>query len=283
MAVLAACIKVKMTHYAHIMTAGFILAVTTVLTPVALASDYTEADVRGETYCYPAKDAAKVITQLAKVKDDKRNIVDVNIKPRFLIYDGGALPDNYYIQDGETKTDFTITDDGIVPDFTEKVLASSKKADLCITDKARAGLKSDDESLYFEMGLTPFFNNASGRHAIDELDEGTKDSKAHYSMMLPAAVRAFMPKTNYFHIKYENLTTEPKIFAGTTEGLKPLKGEFYNEGYVVSLEQLEAANATALVIDGGDYKLAPVPSIKTMKRFGVGRPRGPQAATVQKG
>ena len=130
------------------------------------------------------------------------------------------------------------------------------------------------------MGLTPFFNNTSGRHDLDELNEGTKDGKAHYSMMLPAAVRAFMPTTKYFHVKYNSLKTVPQIYADTKAGMTAIEGEYYNEGYVVSLEQLKAADATALVIKGGDYKLAPVPSIKTMKRFGVGLPRGPQANAV---
>ena len=73
------------------------LAATTLITPIAFATDYTKTDVRGETYCYPAKHAVKVIEQLSKVKDDKRNIVDVDIMPRFLIYDDGAMPDRYYI------------------------------------------------------------------------------------------------------------------------------------------------------------------------------------------
>jgi len=99
-------------------------------------------------------------------------------------------------------------------------------------------------------------------------------------MMLPAAVRAFMPTTKYFHVKYDSLASAPQIYADTDTGLTPIKGEYYNEGYVVSLAQLDDADATALVIKGGAYKLAPVPSIKTMKRFGVGLPRGPQANAV---
>ena len=252
------------------------LAATTLITPIAFATDYTKTDVRGETYCYPAKHAVKVIEQLSKVKDDKRNIVDVDIMPRFLIYDDGAMPDRYYILDNENITDFTINEDGTIPDFIGRVTAASKDADLCIEDKARAGLKSNDESLYFEMGLSPFFKTSRRSYTIPELKEGMQDGKAHYKAMIPATFRPFMPNTNCLLVKYSDLNAPPRIYAETADGQIALESEYYNEGYVIQLTQLEALNATALTIKGGDYKLAPVPSIATMKRFGVGRPRGPQ-------
>ena len=252
------------------------IVLAALMSSAAYANDYTEQDVRGETYCHPAKQAAKMISSLAKLEPEQRDVVAINLAPRFLIYDGGTLPERYYVTDGENITDFTITPNGDVPDFVKTVLAADKKADLCIQDPARAGLASDDESLYFEMGLTPFFNNVSGQHTIDELIEGTRDGKAHYKKMVPSAVRAFMPDTKYFHVKYASVDTVPEIYAQTQAGLEPIKGDYYNEGYVVSLKQLEDCDATALVVKGGAYKLAPVPSIKTMKRFGVGKPRGPQ-------
>lgn len=242
----------------------------------ALADDFDRDGVRAETYCYPAKHAAKTITQLAKLKPEQRNVVAINIAPRFLIYDGGQLPERYYVTNGDEAVDFTISPDGQVPDFVEKVLAADKDADLCIQDPARSGLDADDESLYFEMGLTPFFNNISGRHTIDELVKGSKDGKAHYKKMVPAAVRVLMPDTKCFHIKYTLVDTPPEIYAETPTGLQLIEGEYYNEGYVITLKQIESHDATALIIKGGAYKIAPVPSIKTMKRFGVGKPRGPQ-------
>ena len=251
------------------------------VSPAAQADDFKRDGFRGQTYCYPAKHAAKTIKEIAKVKPEQRDVVDIKMAPRFLIYDDGALPQRYYVKDKTGETDFTITADGKVPDFLEKVLIASKTANLCITDDARAGLPADDESLYFEMGLTPFFNQTTGRHTLEELVEATKDGKAHYKKMVPSAVRAFMPNTNYFHVKYTAENTSPQIFAETENGPTALEGEFYNEGYVIALRALEAVDATALLIEGGHYKLAPVPSIKTMKRYGVGRPRGPQKDAAQ--
>ena len=254
-----------------------IISLALLISSPALANDYTEQDVRGVTYCYPVKDVVKTIKQLAKVKDEHRDIVDIKLAPRFLIYDEGRLPDRFYITDGDTiMTDFAIAPDGYVPDFTEKVATSPKDASLCINDEARAGLPSEDESLYFEMGLTPYFNNTSGRHELEELNEGTQDGRVHYKRMIPAAFRVFMPDTDYFLVKYKTKGAKQEIFAETPNGLTPISGEYFNEGYVVSLKQLDDMQASAMVIQGGDYRLAPVPSIKTMKRFGLGRPRGPQ-------
>lgn len=256
-------------------------AISAALAPSVLATDYTQSDVRSETYCYPAKHATRTITQVSKVKDYHRDIVDIKMAPRFLIYDNGALPERYFIEHNGEEIDFTITDDGRVPDFVEKVLKSPKGAGLCIQDIARTGVASDDESLYFEMGLTPFFNNVSGRHDLAELIEGTKDGKAHYKAMIPPAVRAFMPSTKNFHIKYDNADKPLQIFAETASGMQPLEGEFFNEGYIISMDQLKNISAKALLIKGGDYKLAPVPSVSLMKRFGIGNRGGNSKAQTQ--
>ena len=248
---------------------------------IAQANNFEREGVRGDTYCYPAKHAANTINQLETLKPEQRDVVSINIEPRFLIYDDGTLPERYYVVKDEISTDFTITPSGLVPYFAEKVLAADKDANLCIEDPARAGLDANDESLYFEMGLTPFFNNTSGRHTIAELDEGTVDGKAHYKKMVPTPVRMLMPDTKYFHVKYAPAETAPEIYAETEIGLQSIIGDYYNEGYVVSLRQLEDHDAIALIVKGGPYKLAPVPSIKTMKRFGIGKPRGPQKEETQ--
>ena len=126
------------------------------------------------------------------------------------------------------------------------------------------------------MGLTPFYKNNSGRHDIAELEEGTKDGRSQYKKMIPSAVRLFMPDTRCLHIKYTQADTPPQIFAQVEGELHPLETEYYNEGYVLHFNDLLKMKAEALIIKGGPYKLAPVPNVKTMKRFGIGLPRGPQ-------
>lgn len=243
----------------------------------AQAEDYTKDDVRGDTYCYPAKNAAKTIRAIASVTPERNDIVAINLKPKFLIYDDGRLPQRYYIKDTEKTVDFTIEADGDIPDFISKVQEASQDAKLCIDDPARAGLDSDDESLYFEMGLTPYYQNISGRHDMAELAEGAKDGRSQYKKMIPAAFRFLMPDTRCLHIRYEKNDIKPQIYAEVSGELLPLETEYYNQGFVLHFNDLKDLGAQALIIKGGEYKLSPVPSIKTMKRYGVGLPRGPKA------
>lgn len=245
------------------------------------ADDFNKDGLRGETYCYPAKHAAKTIRAISSIKAERKDIVAVNMKPQFLIYDNGSLPDRYYIVDQGQNLDFTVNANGQVPDFIEKVSQAGDDADLCIDDPARAGLSNDDESLYFEMGLTPFYKNRSGRHDMAELAEGTKDGKSQYKKMIPAAARIFMPDTRCLHIKYDKQDTPPQIMASVGGELLPIETEYYNEGYVLHFDDLIKMDAEALIIQGGSYKLSPVPSVKTMKRFGIGLPRGTKAKTPE--
>lgn len=244
----------------------------------AHADDFDREGVRGDTYCFPAKFVVKTIEELAELEDDKKDIVDINMDPQFLIYDEGALPDRYFLRSATGETDFTISPDGRVPDFLSKSIKADKDDDVCITDPARAGLDADDESLYFEMGLTPYFKNRSGVHPLEELKEGAKDGKSQYKKMIPSVARLFMPDTDHLHVKFDDKNAQAQIFAKVGDKSIPLQSEAYNEGFVFDYDDLEDMGAEALIIKGGAYKLSPVPSVKTMKKFGIGKPRGPKAS-----
>lgn len=56
--------------------------------------------LRGETFCFPAKDVPKRVGELAEVKPERRNIVDVRLKPRFIIKDQDVWPDSLIIEGG---------------------------------------------------------------------------------------------------------------------------------------------------------------------------------------
>jgi len=244
----------------------------------AQADDFDRKGVRGETYCFPAKFVVKTIEELAELDADKKDVVDINMDPQFKIYDGGTLPNRYFIRSDTAEVNFTMMTDGRVPDFVEKSKTADKDADVCITDPARAGLDSDDESLYFEMGLTPYFKNRSGFHPLAELKEGAKDGKSQYKKMIPSVARMFMPDTKHLHIRYDTQRETPLVFARVGDTEVPLEFEAYNEGFVVDSGDIEDLKAEGLVVRGGAYKLSPVSSVKTMKKFGVGKPRGPKAA-----
>ena len=57
---------------------------------IAQANNFEREGVRGDTYCYPAKHAANTINQLETLKPEQRDVVSINIEPRFLIYDDGT-------------------------------------------------------------------------------------------------------------------------------------------------------------------------------------------------
>lgn len=240
-----------------------------ILTPQsALAAD----KLRGDVFCFPAKDVPKIVDNLNAVKEDRRDVVDVAVNPKFLIKDGGTWPERFFLRTETSEIDIPVEKpSGLTPSFIEQTFANPE-SDVCVADKARADRPEYDEGLYFEMGLSPLFHNTSGRHDMAELKEGTIDGKKFYKKMIPTAVRMFMPDTDYLAVKYDDLRLQgDQIFALIGEDEVPLDAELYKEMHVVSFDTLEDMKASALIIKGGAYKLQPTVSVKTMKRFGWGQ------------
>jgi len=239
----------------------------------ALPSSALAADkLRGEVFCFPAKDVSKIVNNLKEVKDSRRDVVDVDINPKFLIKDGGAWPEEFYLQTEDAKINIAVEKpSGLTPTFLEQAFAYPD-SDVCVADKTRADRPEYDEGLYFEMGLSPLFHNNSGRHDMSELIEGTKDGKSFYKKMIPSVARMFMPDTDYLAIKYDDMRrTGAQIFAQVGEEEVSLTPELYKEMFVISCDDLEDMGASALIIKGGDYHLQPTVSVKTMKKFGFGQ------------
>ncbi|MGB0907644.1 MAG: hypothetical protein ACPGVT_09125 [Maricaulaceae bacterium] len=240
----------------------------------AAADDFDRKGTRGETYCFPDKYAVKIVDRLADLKPTRRDVVDVNLDPKFFVLDGGGLPDRFFLR-SKTKSeiDFTITTDGDVPDFFDVINAQGEqrgKNDLCIRDKARIGRPNDDEGLYFEMGLTPYFKNTSGVYGLDLLREGTQDGKKIYKCMIPTIARLAMPSTNHISVRFDDEGITPIILAIKDGVSKPIETEFYNEAYVFDVSPLRKRGVDEVHIKGGKHSLAPVPSVKTMRRYGIG-------------
>jgi len=164
---------------------------------------------RGEIYCFPAKDVPKLVARIDKVDAKRRDVVDVKLDPKFLIKDGGVWPDAFYLaREGEIVTQMPVSrEDGRVPNFLEAVEAAPD-TDICVVDPTRADKPEDDEGLYFEMGLSPLFQIATGEHDMSVLKKGARDAKSFYKKMIPAAFRMFMPDTNYLAVKYRDPTLQ---------------------------------------------------------------------------
>ncbi len=244
------------------------------LTVLCAASTFAFADapdLRGETFCFPAKDVPKLVSQLAEVKPERRNIVDIRLQPRFIIKDNGVWPDRFYLaKDGQIVTDLPFSrGTGAVPTFIAAATARPD-TDICVDDPTRADRPQDDEGLYFEMGLSPLFKSTPGRHSLAELKEACKDGKKFYKKMLPGAVAIFMPDTDYLAIRMVDREAVPTAFALTGDTRKPLKLEPVKDMWVASLDDIKDLDASSLIIEGGAYDLQPVPSPNTMRRFGMG-------------
>lgn len=233
---------------------------------------FAETKLRGEVFCFPAKDVPKIIDSLKEVKDSRRDVVDVDINPKFIIKDGGAWPERFFLRTDSQEIDIPVEKpSGLTPSFVGKTYAHPE-SDVCVADKTRADRPEYDEGLYFEMGLSPLFHDNAGRHDMATLKQGTKDGKSFYKKMIPSVARMFMPDTDYLAVKYDDLrTTGAQIFALVDGNEVPLSAELYKEMHVVSFEELEDMKASALIIKGGAYNLQPTVSVKTMKRFGWGQ------------
>ena len=246
-------------------------ALLVTLSTALAAPAFADEDLRGETFCFPAKDVPKLIDELAEVDEDRRDIVDVRLEPRFIIKDGGVWPDRFYLADeGELVTDIPFDrETGATPTFIEAATARPD-TDICVDDPTRADRPADDEGLYFEMGLSPLFHNETGEYTLAELEEGAKDGKKFYKKMLPGVVAMFMPDTDYFAVKMEEIGAKPSVAALTANGETPLTLESVKDMWIVSLDEIEDLDATGMVIRGGKYGLQPVPSPKTLRQFGWG-------------
>ena len=247
------------------------LTILSVLSVSFIAEAETK-EKRGETFCFPTEKAVDIVDDLAEVKDEHRNIVDVDIDPRFLIKDDGVWPERFYLaEDGKSVKNLSFSrEDGRVEGFMEAARAYPD-TDICIDDPTRAERPADDEGLYFEMGLSPFFHNRSGSYDMEELKEGTNDGKNFYKKMIPGALAMFMPDTDYLAVKYEDRSAPLRAFA-VLDGVETLmKGEKVKDFYVISFADMEDWEAEGLVVKGGPYNLQPVPSPSIMRRFGWGK------------
>lgn len=243
----------------------------TLLWGIATGAFATTPDLRGETFCFPAKDVPKLVSELAEVKAKRRNIVDVRLQPRFIIKDNGVWPDRFYLtKDGDVVTELPFSrDTGAVPTFIAETTARPD-TDICVDDPTRADRHADDEGLYFEMGLSPLFKSTPGQHSLAELSEAAEDGKKFYKKMLPSALAIFMPDTDYFAIRMIDQKTIPTASAFIDDSLKMLNLEAVKDMWVVSLDEIKELGAQGIVIGGGPYDLQPVPSPKTMRKFGMG-------------
>lgn len=229
--------------------------------------------IRGAIYCYPAKGVPKIVERINAIEAKRRDVVDVNIDPKFIIKDGGVWPKSFYLaKDGEPITYMPFSrKDGRTPTFLAAI-AAHPDSDICVDDPTRADKPADYEGLYFEMGLSPQFHTAIGEHDMADIAKGSRDAKVFYKKMIPSIYRIFMPDTEHLAVTYEDPAlqapeAQAEIFARVGQVDIPLEFERHKEMFVISGTALAQMGATALIVRGGAYDLQPVPSPSVLRKF----------------
>lgn len=246
------------------------------IAPLGFAQDKDQdadaaVELREETRCFPAKGIRDFVGRFDSLEASKRDTIDVFFEPEIVIKDEGTYPDRYFLKQDDAEIDLPINEEGEVPNFVEVVKNSAETAEICVQDKARAGTPVDQTGFNFSLPMSIRHIKADGTYDLATLEDGLKDGKSFYKKMVGGAMALLVPKMTHILIIYEEDTTSPQIQALNGEAeLEGLKSELFQGAYVVKYKDLKKMGATHLQISGGEHSVAPVPSIKTMKKFGIG-------------
>ena len=125
------------------------ISVAALIVFASVGTAQAEQKLRGEVFCYPAKDVPKLVNKLSEIDASRRDVVDVALTPKFLIKDGGDWPERFFIKTADAEIDVPIEKpSGETPRFVS-VAIQNADGDICVADKARAQRPEDDEGLYF--------------------------------------------------------------------------------------------------------------------------------------
>lgn len=245
---------------------AFIFAGLALSMPIIAQGEDTEPELRERINCFPSKSITKFVSKFQDLDADKRDTVDMVFAAKFEAKDGGALPARIFVRDNGTETDFTLADDGTVPDFIN-IGSASETAELCSEDPSREGTPRG-EGINFSVQNDVHFLENSGYHDVATMKEGLKDGKSHYKKMVPAPMRMLVPKLNYVMIEYDAEDTAPQYSAmkGQT-AIEGLTHETFCKTAMIKLKDIEALGGDGLKVMGGSYNLTPVPGPKTLAKF----------------
>ena len=222
-----------------------------------------------------SKKIHKILNNIEALDAKYKNVIDINVNPKFIIKDGGSFPEQFFLRFDNKIIDVPVDKtNGATPTFLTEIY-KYPKSEACILDPLRSKKPKYDEGLYFEMGLSPFFINNSGYHDIAELEKGARDGKRFYREMISSPFKVFMPNTDHFAIRNKNFLVEgPTFFAKTSSGLFKIKPTFYDGLFLVSLRELRTIKAEGLIINAEAYEIKPIVSIRYLKRFNKLRKAG---------
>ena len=237
----------------------------------ALADDGDDAPrLMPAEWCMGAPRFRDTLAKFDGLKAHKRDRVGPVLDFVIVLEPGEAPPQGFEFRDGDTvraldslRSGDTVRSENIVP-FVE---SASPDAKACVVDPAREGRAVESRGYSNTVGFGVRFLDASGEHALDDLEDGLKDGRSHWKRMVGMMGFA-MPKFDWVAVASDASDTPPRLFA-LKDGnvLGELEGEFLDNARMVSMDALEAMGADALRVEGSDYRLTPSPSPKTVRRF----------------
>jgi hypothetical protein len=235
-------------QYTYLKTAVLIGGIL-ITSPLALADDKA-AIIRGVETCQPASFIMDYAQKFKDLKADQRDTVQMIAVAQLIVSTAiDHLPERVYAKDGDAIVNFQVRPDGHIANFAD-ILSLTQSPKICTFDPKRAGLDITKDGLSWDIHMDIQFLNASGVHSIAVLLDGLRDGRQHYKKVA-GRLSFFVPKMT--HLMISPLDDEAALWPlamRKDETLGPLK-----------------LGADRLVIEGGAYRLLPVPNPKAMARF----------------
>lgn len=223
--------------------------------------------IRKDETCQSARFIPDYHRKFRKLSDDKLDSVRMIPTARLITSETlSHYPERVYVKDGDIITPLTVQPNGEINNFGF-LAAASDAVEICTFDLARKGLPITEDGLKWDIEMDILFLDANGEHAIETLRDGLRDGRSHYKKVV-GTFSFVVPKMTHFIIKPVGGTAARRAIAMKQgEVLPPLTLGVFCGADMISMRELESKSADKLVIEGGAYRLLPVPNAKALARF----------------
>ena len=228
------------------------------------------AEEAADTRCGPFGDAVKMLDRFAKLDDDRRDIVDVRPEPKFVIEDGHIPPEQAWLRNADESRAVEVTPEGEVtsPLFAD-ARALGEEVEFCVRDARVAGAEPGEAGFQFSANMMPVFIASGGAFTLAELKEGGKDGRKFMKAMMPGPLGILVPKLDHLMVSHpeDDAANLPRVTAWRgDESLGEVAMVAFEDTQLLEVAALEAMGADRITVEG-EYRLLPMPSEKTIRRF----------------
>jgi len=235
--------------------------------PSLVVAQENASIIRKDETCQTASFIPEYHRKFRKLSDDKLDTVRMIPTARLITSETYShFPERVYAKDGNIITSLTVQPNGEISDF-ERLATASAAVEICTFDPLRSGLPITQDGLKWDIEMDIMFVEVSGEHAMETLRDGLKDGRAHYKKVA-GALSFVVPKMTHLMIKSIGGTPALRPVAMKDgEVLPALTVATFCGEDMISMKELESKGAHKLIIQGGSYRLMPVPNEKALARF----------------